>query len=487
MNLNDFEEATARAVAELLDNVSYLSASDVGLLEKAIRYADAAHSGQRRKNGEPYITHPIAAATICTSWKLDVQALMAALMHDTMEDCGITKADIARELGDAVAEMVDGLTKLDKIGEYSREENQAESFRKMLLAMSRDVRVILVKLADRLHNMRTMADMPRSKWGRISKETLDVFAPIASRLGLAQVHRELEELSFKYHNPWRYQVLCNAIAKVRTQRDNLNQTMADDLSTAFKQINMLVKFSWREKTVYSIYRKMNKERVKFSNIHDIYGYRIVADQVLDCYTALGVLHQLYKPVPSRFKDFIALPKDNGYQSLHTTVIDPSGLKVEFQIRTQDMHSTAQTGIAANWQVRSALVAGTIAEHLDAKWLQTLLDIQKENGNPTDFWKHVKVGLSHEELFVFTPKNKITALPKDATALDFAYAINTSLGDRAESALINGLQARLSAPLQNGDVVEIVTSAQAKPNPDWLAFVRTGRALSRIRSYLKTEA
>lgn len=487
MNLDDFEEATARAVAELLDNVSYLSPSDVRLLEKAIVYADAAHSGQRRKNGEPYITHPIAAATICTSWKLDVQALMAALMHDTMEDCGITKEDIARELGAPIAEMVDGLTKLDKLGQYSREENQAESFRKMLLAMSRDVRVILVKLADRLHNMRTMADMPRSKWGRISKETLEVFAPIAYRLGLAQVHRELEELSFKYHNPWRYQVLCNAVAKVRQQRDNLNQSMSEDLAAAFQRIDMPVKFSWREKTVYSIYRKMDRERVKFSNITDIYGYRVVPEKVLDCYTALGVLHQLYKPVPGRFKDFIALPKDNGYQSLHTTVIDPSGLKVEFQIRTDEMHQTAQTGIAAQWQLKSEHSSDVITEHLSAKWLQTLLDIQKETGNPSEFWNHVKVGLSHEELFVFTPKNKITALPKDATALDFAYAINTSLGDHASSALINGLQAGLSSPLQNGDVVEIVTSTQAQPHPDWLTFVRTGRALSRIRSYLKTAA
>ena len=408
--------AAAASFAALTAKLDYLSAEGLGQVRRAYKYADEAHLGQMRNNGEPYITHPIAVAAQCADWKLDAQALSAALLHDAMEDCGITKVDLIERFGIQVAELVDGLTKLDKLEFNTREENQAESFRKMLLAMARDVRVILVKLADRSHNMRTMGDMPRTKWDRISRETLEIYVPIAHRLGLNQTYRELQELAFQHLMPWRYTVLGKAVNK-----------------------------------------------------------------------ALGVLHQLYKPVPGRFKDHIAIAKLNGYQSLHTTLVGPSGLNVEFQMRTEPMHLVAESGVAAHWLYKSSEASQENNDHLGNKWLQSLLDIQDETRDATEFWDHVKVDLFPDAVYVFTPKSRIMAMPRGATVVDFAYAVHSDVGDHATAAKINGTAVPLRTEVSNGDVVEVVTSPEATPNPAWLGFVRTGRARSKIRHHLKTMA
>jgi len=339
--------AAAASFAALTDNLGYLDAHGIEQVRQAYRFADEAHLGQLRSSGEPYITHPIAVAAQCAAWKLDAQALMAALLHDAMEDCGVTKAELIERFGVAVAELVDGLTKLDKLEFNTREENQAESFRKMLLAMARDVRVILIKLADRTHNMRTLSDVPRSKWGRISSETLEIYAPIAHRLGLNQTYRELQDLAFRHLHPWRHTVLAKAVSKARSRRRDLLQKVRHDVGEELAAQGLTVRMAGREKTLFSIYKKMNDKHLSFAQVTDIYGFRVVVPKTLDCYTALGVLHQMYKPVPGRFKDHIAISKVNGYQSLHTTVVGPSGINIEFQMRTEDMHLVAEAGVAAH--------------------------------------------------------------------------------------------------------------------------------------------
>jgi GTP pyrophosphokinase len=457
------------------------------MVRRAYRYADEAHLGQLRNSGEPYITHPIAVAAQCADWKLDAQALSAALLHDAMEDCGITKTDLIERFGIQVAELVDGLTKLDKLEFNTREENQAESFRKMLLAMARDVRVILIKLADRSHNMRTMGDMPRAKWGRISNETLEIYAPIAHRLGLNQTYRELQELAFQHLWPWRHKVLSKAIQKARHRRRDLMEKVAQEVDAAFIKAGLKVHISGREKTLYSIYKKMDGKHLSFAQVTDIYGFRLVLPDVIDCYTALGVLHQMYKPVPGKFKDHIAIAKLNGYQSLHTTIVGPSGLNVEFQMRTEAMHLVAETGVAAHWLYKDKGSNSEANANLGNKWLQSLLDIQDETRDATEFWDHVKVDLFPDAVYVFTPKSKIMAMPRGATIVDFAYAVHSDVGDRTMAGKINGEQVPLRTELRNGDIVEVVTSAVASPNPAWLGFVRTGRARSKIRHHLKSMA
>ena len=479
--------AAAASFAALVAQLDYLSAADIELVRRAYRFADEAHLGQLRKNGEPYITHPIAVATQCTEWKLDAQALMAALMHDVMEDCGVTKADLIEKFGSSVAELVDGLTKLDKLEFNTREENQAESFRKMLLAMARDVRVILIKLADRTHNMRTMSDMPREKWGRISSETLEIYAPIAHRLGLNQTYRELQDLSFRYSMPWRYNVLAKAVAKARNRRRDLIQKVQGELESTFSQAGMDVQISGREKTLYSIYKKMDGKHLSFAQVTDIYGFRLIVPSVIDCYTALGILHQMYKPVPGRFKDHIAIGKVNGYQSLHTTLVGPSGVNVEFQMRTEAMNVVAESGVAAHWLYKDKGANDGASERLGTQWLQSLLDIQKETRDATEFWDHVKVDLFPDAVYVFTPKSQIMSLPRGATVVDFAYMIHSNIGDHLVAAKINNQQVPLRTELKNGDVVEVMTAPVSSPNPSWLGFVRTGRARSRIRHHLKTMA
>ena len=477
--------AAAASFAGLTAKLDYLSAPDFEQVRLAYRFADESHLGQIRHSGEPYITHPIAVASQCADWKLDTQALMAALLHDAIEDCGVTKIELVERFGSPVAELVDGLTKLDKLHFNTREENQAESFRKMLLAMARDVRVILIKLADRSHNMRTLSDAPRDKWNRIASETLEIYAPIAHRLGLNQTYRELQELAFRHLRPWRYAILSKAVAKARSRRRDLIQKVQREVEGTFVTSEMKVRIAGREKSLYSIYRKMDEKHLSFAQVTDIYGFRVIVPGITDCYTALGMLHQLYKPVPGKFKDHIAIAKLNGYQSLHTTLVGPSGVNVEFQMRTQAMHVVAESGVAAHWLYKANNPDGVTSDRLGTQWLQSLLDIQDETRDAAEFWDHVKVDLFPDAVYVFTPKSQILALPRGATVVDFAYAIHSNVGDRTVAASINGEQVPLRTELKNGDVVEIVTAPVSTPNPAWLSFVRTGRARSKIRHHLKT--
>ena len=479
--------AAAASFAALTANLHYLDAASVEQVRQAYRFADEAHLGQLRNSGEPYITHPIAVAAQCAAWKLDAQALMAALLHDAIEDCGVTKPELIERFGAPVAELVDGLTKLDKLQFNTREENQAESFRKMLLAMARDVRVILIKLADRTHNMRTMGDMPRSKWARIASETLDIYAPIAHRLGLNQTYRELQDLSFRHLRPWRYAILAKAVAKARNRRRDLVQKVQQELESVFAQTGMQARIAGREKTLFSVYQKMDDKHLTFAQVTDIYGFRVIVQNVTDCYTALGVLHQLYKPVPGKFKDHIAIAKLNGYQSLHTTLVGPSSVNVEFQMRTEAMHLVAESGVAAHWLYKNNEADSATAERLGTKWLQSLLDIQDETRDAAEFWDHIKVDLFPDAVYVFTPKSQIMALPRGATVVDFAYAIHSNVGDRTVAAKINGEQVPLRTELRNGDIIEVITAPVSAPNPAWLGFVRTGRARSKIRHHLKSMA
>jgi guanosine-3',5'-bis(diphosphate) 3'-pyrophosphohydrolase len=478
-------DAAAASFAALTHKLDYLDESDTRRVREAYRFADEAHLGQFRASGEPYITHPIAVAGLCADWKLDAQAIMAALMHDAMEDCGVTKIELIERFGAPTAELVDGLTKLDKLHFSTKEDSQAESFRKMLLAMARDVRVILIKLADRLHNMRTMAAMVAHKRSRIARETLDIYVPIAHRLGLNQTYRELQELSFQYINPWRYSVLAKAVKKTRGNRRDLVERIQKDVVGAFDDATMQVEVYGREKTIFSIYHKMIEKNLSFAQVSDIFGFRIVARELLDCYRALGVLHQLYKPLPGRFKDYIAIPKANGYQSLHTTLVNPVGTAVEFQIRSQAMHAVAEKGIAAHWMYKESEGSDKDASPQQAAvWLQSLVDIQHETRDSAEFLEHLKIDLFPESVYVLTPKSRIVALPKGATPVDFAYAIHSGVGDRCVAAKVNGEHVPLRTELRSGDVIEITTAPSAKPNPSWLNFVRTGRARSKIRSYLK---
>jgi GTP diphosphokinase / guanosine-3',5'-bis(diphosphate) 3'-diphosphatase len=474
--------------AELSDKLGYLGKADLKKIRDAYKFADEAHLGQFRASGQPYITHPIAVAGLVADWRLDAQAIMAALMHDAMEDCGVTKTELIERFGAPTAELVDGLTKLDKLQFPTREQGQAESFRKMLLAMSRDVRVILIKLCDRLHNMRTMDAMAANKRSRIARETLDIYAPIAHRLGLNQTYRELQELSFSYIHPWRYGALEKAVQRARGYRRDIVARVRNDVAHAFSQAKMKVEITGREKTVFSIYNKMCDKHAGFAQVNDIFGFRIIVPTIQECYLALGVLHQLYKPVPGRFKDYIAIPKPNGYKSLHTTLVSPLGTSVEFQIRTEEMHLIAEAGIAAHWLYKVGqrdANPGDVAQRLGALWLKSLLDIQDETRDSTEFLEHVKIDLVPDSVYVFTPKSKILALPRGATPVDFAYAIHSDVGDHCVAAKINGEAVTLKAELRSGDVVEVLTAPGARPNPAWLNFVRTGRARSKIRHFLKT--
>ena len=480
-------DAAAASFAALTVKLDYLDPADIRRVRDAYRFADEAHLGQFRASGEAYITHPIAVAGLCAEWKLDAQAIMAALMHDAMEDCGITKAELIERFGAPTADLVDGLTKLDKLSFSTREESQAESFRKMLLAMTRDVRVILVKLADRLHNMRTMDAVDRAKRMRVAAETLDIYAPIAHRLGLNQTYRELQELSFRHLKPWREAALSKAVLKARGYRRDLVERIQRDVEKAFTNAKLPAQIFGREKTIYSIYAKMKEKHLSFAQVNDIFGFRVVVATLSECYVAMGVLHQLYKPVPGRFKDYIAIPKANGYQSLHTTLVSPLGTAVEFQIRTEPMHAVAEKGIAAHWLYKEhddAPTHGQEAQRLGALWLQSLLDIQDETRDAGEFLEHVKIDLYPDAVYVFTPRSKILALPRGATPVDFAYAIHTDVGDHCVAANVNGEPVPLRAELKSGDVVEIIGAPNARPNPAWLNFVCTGRARSKIRHYLK---
>lgn len=463
----------------------YLSPSELKKVKEAYRFSDEMHLGQMRKSGEPYISHPIAVAEICADWKLDAQAIMAALLHDVMEDQDVKKEELIERFGAPVAALVDGLSKLDKIEFQSQIEAQAENFRKMLLAMARDVRVILVKLADRLHNMRTLGVMIPEKKRRIARETMEVYVPIAHRLGLNNIYRELQELSFSHLHPLRHRTLQKAVRAARGNRREVVSKILESVNTTLAATGIPAQIDGREKTLYGIYRKMRNKHLSFSQVLDVYGFRIVVDTFANCYVALGTLHALYKPMPGKFKDYIAIPKLNGYQSLHTTLIGPYGTPVEFQIRTQDMHRVAESGVAAHWLYKDEDGDLSDLQQRTHAWLQSLLDIQKQTGDSAEFLEHVKVDLFPDSVYVFTPKSKIIALPRGATALDFAYTIHTDVGDQTVAAKINHEPAPLRSELHNGDIVEIITSSSSRPSPNWLSFVRTGKARSAIRHHLRT--
>lgn len=465
----------------------YLTLSEFKKVKAAYDFSKKMHSGQMRKSGEPYISHPLAVAEICANWKLDAQAIMAALLHDVMEDQNVKKEELIRRFGTSVASLVDGLSKLEKIEFQNHIEAQAENFRKMLLAMARDVRVILVKLADRLHNMRTLSSMPQEKKRRIANETLEVYVPIAHRLGLNNIYCELQELTFLHLFPLRYKILLKAVKSARGNRSEIVTKILESITNNLIVTGIPAQVDGREKTLYSIYCKMRNKHLSFSQVLDVYGFRIIVNNLTNCYIVLGALHSLFKPMLGKFKDYIAIPKLNGYQSLHTTLIGPYGTPVEFQIRTQDMHKVAESGVAAHWLYKNdekeekSLTA--LQQHTHT-WLQSLLDIQKQTGDSAEFLEHVKVDLFPDSVYVFTPKSKIIALPRGATALDFAYNIHTDIGDQAISVIINHESASLPTELHNGDVVEIISSLTSRPNPNWLNYVRTGKARSAIRHRLR---
>ena len=464
----------------------YLQPPDVALVERAFAFSEQAHQGQFRKSGEPYISHPLAVASILSQWRLDAQGLAAALLHDVMEDSGITKNEIETSFGKPVAEMVDGVSKLDQIEFQTREDAQAENFRKMLLAMAQDVRVILIKLADRLHNMRTLDAMAPTHRERIARETLDIYAPIANRLGLNALYLELQELSFKHLHPARYRVLAKAIKAARGNRREVMNRILQSIRDGLKDADIAATVSGREKTIYSVYKKMREKRYTFSQVFDIYGVRVLVKDTTACYAALGVLHNLYKPIPGKFKDYVAIPKANGYQSLHTTLFGPFGTPLEAQIRTQDMHRIAESGVAAHWLYKAGGELDIAeAQEQTHRWLQSLLEIQSESRDSKEFLEHVKGDLFPDAIYVFTPKGKIMALPLGATPVDFAYAVHTDIGHHCTAARINYELMPLRTELKNGDQVEIITSASARPNPSWLGFVATGKARSRIRHFLKS--
>lgn len=477
---------TIASLAPLTKIISgYLDAKDVERIKEAYRFADQAHLGQFRASGEPYISHPITVTEICAGWKLDADSLMAALLHDVIEDQGVTKQELAEKFGADVSEIVDGLSKLDRLEFATKAEQQAESFRKMLLAMARDVRVILIKLADRLHNMRTLGAVAPEKRRRIARETLEIYTPIAHRLGLNALFRELQDLCFQAIHPNRYQVLHKAMLAARGNRREVLSKISDAVRVALPAAGIEAEISGREKSLYSIYTKMVEQKKSFSDVLDIYGFRVIVHTLPECYLALGTLHQLYRPVPGKFKDYIAIPKLNGYQSLHTTLVGPYGTPVEFQFRTRDMDHVAEEGVASHWLYKEDNVTLNDLQKRTHQWLQSLLDIQSQTGDSGEFLEHIKVDLFPDAVYVFTPRGKILSLPRGATPVDFAYAIHTDIGNQAVASKINGEFAPLRTELKSGDSVEIVTSPASRPSAQWLNYVRTGRARSEIRHYLRT--
>ena len=481
--------------------LAYLKEEDAVRIEAAYRFAAEAHSGQTRKSGELYIAHPLAVASIVADWHLDAQALCAALLHDVVEDSFISGAEIAERFGQHVANLVDSLSKLDKFKFSSREEAQAANFYKMLLAMSNDLRVILIKLADRLHNMRTLFVMRPDKRRRIASETLEIFAPIARRIGLDGVFLELEDLSFANKHPWRYRALARAVVAERSNRRRLLAQLQAGIEDRLPQWGVKAEVQGREKRLYSIYSKM-KERIAearsshiqpmgekrrvFSHVYDIHGFRLIVPDVPACYLGLGALHSIYQPYPGRFKDYIAMPRENGYRSLHTTLIGPDGVLAEVQIRTREMHRIAESGVAAHWLYKDDDKNINELQQQTHAWLQSLLDLQMNSGGASEFLEQVKVNLFPGEIFVVSPMGRIFTLAHGSTPVDFAYAVHTDVGHRCVGCRVNSDYKALNTELQSGDQVEIITSAYPSPNPAWLNYVRTGRARASIRHFLKNK-
>jgi len=477
----------AVSVSPLIDQArAYLPVEDCERLKTAYRFSDEAHLGQFRQSGEPYVSHPLAVAEICTQWRLDSQALMAALLHDTVEDTKATSQEIAEKFGPEVAALVEGLSKLDAVEFRNREEAQAENFRKMLLAMARDVRVILIKIADRLHNMRTLNVVSPEKRGRIARETLDIYAPIAHRLGLNAVFRELEDLSFAGLYPNRFLILSKALLSARGNRREVVGRLQQSIENQLPKFRISATIEGREKSLWSIYKKMIEKKLSFAEVLDVYGFRILVKDISQCYLTLGALHALYKPMPGKFKDYIALPKSNGYQSLHTTVVGPYGTPVEFQIRTEEMHQVSEAGVAAHWMYKEESREGVSPLQARAhEWMQSLVQVQSQTRDPSEFLDSVKIDLFPDVVYIFTPRGAIRELPRGSTPVDFAYNVHTDIGNHCISAEINHRPAGLDTVLRNGDVIQVTTDPKANPHPSWLSFVRTAKARAEIRHCLKT--
>ncbi|MCK5668605.1 MAG: bifunctional (p)ppGpp synthetase/guanosine-3',5'-bis(diphosphate) 3'-pyrophosphohydrolase, partial [Gammaproteobacteria bacterium] len=474
-------------VNDLTNLVSaYLEPQQIDRVFQAYQFSARAHEGQQRISGEPYIHHPLEVARILGEMHMDHQTLMAAILHDVIEDTPTAKEEIRKKFGKSVAELVDGVSKLTKVKFESVEEAQAQNFRKMLMAMSNDIRVILVKLADRLHNMRTLGSLRYEKRMRISRETLDIYVPIAQRLGLNSIRLELEELGFLTMYPMRHRILTEQVSKARGNRKEVITKIRNALRRRMRQEKLPVEIHGREKHLYGIYEKMRRNKLTFNEVYDVYAFRILVEDVDNCYRALGVVHNLYKPVPGKFKDYIAIPKTNGYQSLHTVLFGPYGVNIEVQIRTKEMNDVAEAGIAAHWLYKSGKKSGdrSGAHRKAREWLQGIMEMQKTAGNPQEFLDNVKVDLFPDSVYLFTPKGKIIELSKGATTVDFAYAIHTDVGNSCTGARINRRLAPLGTRLYSGQSVEIITSPNAKPNPGWLKFVTTAKARTSIRHYLK---
>ena len=477
--------ASIDALADRL--CSYLTPDQVNLVRRAYYYAEQAHDGQRRRSGEAYVTHPLAVASILADMHMDHQSLMAAMLHDVIEDTGIPKDALSAQFGETVAELVDGVSKLTQMDFQSKAEAQAENFQKMAMAMARDIRVILVKLADRLHNMRTLEVLSGEKRRRIAKETLEIYAPIANRLGMHNVFAEFEDLGFKAMHPMRAERIKRAVKKARGNRREIVSKIQESLVNCLAQEGLEGVVTGREKHLYSIYQKMRGKRRAFNEIMDVYAFRITVDKVDTCYRVLGAVHSLYKPFPGRFKDYIAIPKANGYQSLHTTLFGMHGVPIEIQIRTREMEEMAKHGIAAHWLYKSNEEEGPRGSHARARqWVKGILELQQRAGNSLEFIENVKIDLFPDEVYVFTPKGRIMELPKGSTAVDFAYAVHTDVGNSCIACRINRRLAPLSEALQSGQTVEIVTAPGARPNPAWLNFVVTGKARTHIRHSLKQQ-
>jgi GTP diphosphokinase / guanosine-3',5'-bis(diphosphate) 3'-diphosphatase len=462
----------------------YLDDKQIDDCVRAYHFGASAHDGQVRKSGEDYICHPVAVAISLAEMRMDANGIMAAILHDVIEDTKVSKKQLAEEFNKEVAELVDGVTKLSKIDSKSRAEAQAENVRKMFLAMGKDLRVIMVKLADRLHNMQTLGVMPPEKKRRIARETLDIYAPIANRLGMNSIRHQLEVLSFEAIYPIRYRILNKAVKKARGNRRHIINTIESAINIRLKEAQLPCEVSGRQKNLWSIYEKMRQKKVSLAAIFDVHAFRIFCDDVDSCYRVLGVIHNLYKPIPGRFKDYIALPKANGYQSLHTILIGPHGLPIEIQIRTHDMHRMAESGIAAHWLYKSEDDKSEKFRARANEWLRDLLEIQKTAGDSLEFIDNLKIDLFPQEVFVFTPKGGIIKLPRGATVVDFAYAVHTDIGNACVSARIDKQLVPLQTKLENGMTVEVITAVWARPNPLWLNYVITVKARSSIRNYLK---
>jgi GTP pyrophosphokinase len=462
---------------------SYLPEDQLQIVVNAYRFGARAHQGQKRRSGEAYISHPVAVARILANMHMDAQTVAAAILHDVVEDTPTALKDLEAEFGAEVAALVDGVSKLDQMHFTSRAEAQAESFRKMMLAMIGDIRVILVKLADRLHNMRTLDSMPREKQARIARETLEIYAPIANRLGINRMKVDLEDLGFRYLHPYRYRVIERTLRRSRGNQRQIVRTITARFEKALEDNEVAGEVLGREKHLYSIYKKMLQKKRPLNDIVDVYGFRIVVDDVNTCYRTLGIVHGVYKPMPGRFKDYIAIPRVNGYQSLHTTLFGPKGLPLEVQVRTTQMDRVAESGVAAHWQYKADDPSAATPQRRAREWLSRLVEIQQQ-GSSEEFLEHVKVDLFPDKIYVFTPQGEILPMPKGATTVDFAYAVHTDIGNRCVAAKVDRNLVPLRTQLENSQTVEIITDRNAKPNPNWVTFVTTAKARAAIRQYMK---